>query len=144
MALQQSLREPAPQSRADLTAAARRTGAVLCIAVASNCGATVRAAVAHTAEALSAFERVQWLVVECGSTDDTVAQLDTLRREWPGFAFESLGRLTLASIPITQRLKIGHARCLERLAADPRYRDVVHLVDVELGASLGYPARTPA
>lgn len=136
MALQHTLREPAPPSRADLTDTARRTEAVLCIAVASNCGATVRAAVAHTAEALSAFEHVQWLVVECGSTDDTVAQLETLHREWPGFVFESLGHRALVSIPITQRLKIGRARCLERLAADPRYNDVAHLVDVELGASL--------
>lgn len=112
----------------------RRTGTVLCFAVAADCAATLRDAVERTADALSAFEQVRWLVVECGSSDDTVAQLEALRRERPGFEFETLGRRALASTSSTQRLALGRTRCLERLASDPRLRDVEHLVDVDLGS----------
>jgi hypothetical protein len=122
-----------PHPLAAMPAPARRAGAVLCMAVASDCGASLRAAVARTCDALSAFEQVRWLVVECGSSDDTLAQLHALRSELPGFEFESLGQRALASTLGPQRHSLGRARCLERLANDPSYRDIAHLVDVDLG-----------
>jgi len=136
MTLQFALHAPqsaAPRPPVAAPDTARRSGTVLCFAVASDCAATLRAAVDRTADALSAFERVRWLVVECGSSDDTLAQLEALRRERPGFEFETLGRRALASTSSAQRLAIGRTRCLERLASDPRLSDVEHLVDVDLG-----------
>jgi hypothetical protein len=132
MSLQYSTHAPSAQPIEAGSAMTRRSGTVLCLAVASDCGATLRAAVDRTADALAAFDHVRWLVVECGSSDDTVAQLRALQIERPGFEFESLGQRALASTPGPHRRALGRARCLERLASDPRYRDVAHLVDVDL------------
>jgi hypothetical protein len=133
MSLQHATHAPSAQPIEAGLALTRRAGTVLCIAVASDCGASLRAAVDRTADALSSFDQVRWLVVECGSSDDTVAQLRALQIERPGFEFESLGQRALASTPGPHRSSLGRARCLERLASDPRYRDVAHLVDVDLG-----------
>ena len=68
----------------------RRPEPVLAVGLARNCGGAIGAAVARVSAALAGFEHVQWLVIESDSSDDTVARLEALRREHPGFDFESL------------------------------------------------------
>ena len=100
--------------------------------LARNCGGAIRGAVDRVSAALAGFESVQWLVIESDSSDDTVARLEALRRERPGFDFESLGELR-RTLPLrTERIAHCRNRYLDRLAEDPRYRDVQTLVVADL------------
>jgi hypothetical protein len=111
---------------------ARRPEPVLAVGLARNCGGAIGAAVARVSAALAGFEHVQWLVIESDSSDDTVARLEALRREHPGFDFESLGELRRTKPLRTDRIAHCRNRYLERLAEDPRYRDVQLLVVADL------------
>jgi len=109
-----------------------RHGPVLVVGLARNCGRTVRKAVERISAALTGFERVSWLVIESDSTDDTVAQLASLKRDRERFDFESLGGLQETRPLRTDR--IAHCRnvYLERLASEAIYRDVRFLVVADL------------
>ena len=128
---------PVPPATAATHAAAtasrtRRPGPVLAVGLARNCGGTIRGAVERVSTALAGVERMQWLVIESDSADDTVARLGALRRERPDFDFESLGELR-RTLPLrTERIAHCRNRYLDRLAQDPRYRDVQTLVIADL------------
>ena len=63
------------------------------IGLVRNGAGTVAASVARLAAALPEGLRTHWMVIESDSDDGTVAVLERLTRERPGFAYRSLGRL---------------------------------------------------
>ena len=105
---------------------------MLAVGLARNCGPAIRGAVERVSAPLAGFERVQRLVIESDSADDTVARRQPLRRERPDF--ESLGELR-RTLPLrTDRITRCRNRYLDRLAEAPRYRDVQTLVAADLGS----------
>ena len=105
---------------------------MLAVGLARNCGPAIRGAVECVSAALVGFERVQWLIIESDSSDDTVARLEALRRERPGFDFESLGELRRTKPLRTDRIAHCRNRYMDQLAEDPHYRDVQTLVVADL------------
>lgn len=68
-------------------------GELAVIGLVRNGQATIATAVARLAAALPPGRRVHWMVIESDSSDGTVAALERVAQDHPGFAFRSLGRL---------------------------------------------------
>lgn len=99
---------------------------VLVTGLVRNCALGIRADVDRVRRALQPFGRVQWLLVESDSSDDSLTQLEVLAGENPDFRFISLGTLR-ASRPLrTDRL----AHCRNAYLAE--LRDNALYADVEL------------
>lgn len=100
----------------------------LVVGVVRNCEKHVREDVMRLKDALRACRKVQWLLIESDSDDQTRAELDCLSNCLDEFNFISLGKLS-DEIPLrTARI----ARCrnvyLEQLRTHPRYAAVDYVV----------------
>jgi glycosyltransferase involved in cell wall biosynthesis len=93
---------------------------------------TLRRAVETLAHASSGFARVQFLIVESDSTDDTLAELQRLRNEVTGFQFTSLGSLAEQLPARTERIAACRNRYLEELRHDSQYADVDYVMVADL------------
>jgi glycosyltransferase involved in cell wall biosynthesis len=82
--------------------------------------------------ATAGFERVQVLLVESDSTDDTLAVLAQAAADWPTLRYLSEGSLRERLPQRTAR--IAHCRnvCLDELARNPLYAEVSHVVVADL------------
>jgi hypothetical protein len=98
-----------------------------------NGATTLPTSVARLAAALPEGQRVHWMVVESDSDDDTLAVLERIARERPGFAFRSLGHLAQRHPLRTDRIAQCRNAGLEWLAA-LRANDtpVTHLLMADL------------
>lgn len=103
---------------------AARPSSVLVVGLVRDCARCIRADVDRLRRALQSFGRVQWLLVESDSTDDSLAQLLALAGELPGFRSLSLGALR-TSLPLrTDRLAHCRNAYLAELRDNPLYADV--------------------
>jgi len=87
------------------------------IGLVRNGAGTVAASVARLAAALPEGRRTHWMVIESDSDDGTVAVLERLARERPGFAYRSLGRLAARHPLRTDRIAQCRNAGLEWLEA---------------------------
>jgi hypothetical protein len=98
----------------------------------------VAADVARIGAALRGFARVQWLLIESDSTDETLGALATLAGRIEGFRHLSLGRLVGRLPRRTERLAFCRNTYLEELRTNPRYAgvDLVLIADLDAANSL--------
>jgi hypothetical protein len=108
---------------------------LLVVGLARNCGSTLPGEVQRIRQALPAFRRIHWCVVESDSSDDTLAVLARLEREVPGFRFLSLGALRPALPQRTARIAFCRNAYLEHLRHDRACADVRYVVVADLDGS---------
>ncbi len=106
--------------------------AVVIVGCVRNGATTVRRAVETLARACRGFQRVQFLIVESDSTDGTIAELQHLRNDVPGFQFTSLGSLAEQIPARTERIAACRNRYLDELRHDPQYADVDYVMVADL------------
>lgn len=97
-----------------------------------NGAKTLRRAVETLARATAGFARVQFLIIESDSTDTTLAELESLRRDFPDFAFVSMGALAERVPARTERIATCRNRCLEVLSSEERYASVDYVMAADL------------
>jgi glycosyltransferase involved in cell wall biosynthesis len=106
--------------------------ALVIVGCVRNGAKTVRRAVETLARASAGFARVQFLIIESDSTDQTVAELQRLRNEITGFQFTSLGTLAEQIPARTERIAACRNRYLEELRHDPQYAQVDYVMVADL------------
>jgi glycosyltransferase involved in cell wall biosynthesis len=106
--------------------------ALVIVGCVRNGAKTVRRAVETLARASSGFARVQFLIVESDSTDDTLAELQRLRHEVTGFQFTSLGALAEQIPARTERIAACRNRYLDELHHDAQYANVDYVMVADL------------
>jgi hypothetical protein len=105
---------------------------VLVAGLARNCGSRIRQDVWRLQQSLSGCQNLSWLVIESDSSDDTVAQLDRLSQDLPGFRYLSFGHLR-SQIPL-RTARIAHCRntYLHELRTNPIYQNLSYLIVSDL------------
>lgn len=93
---------------------------------------TLRRSVETLACASAGFARVQFLIVESDSTDQTLAELRRLRREMSTFQFTTLGALAREIPARTERIAACRNRYLDELRHDRQYADVDYVMVADL------------
>ena len=84
--------------------ASKAESSIVVVGTARNCAQWIAGTIADLQEALSGFRRVQWLIVESDSDDDTPAQLQALSRRIGQFEVRHLG-MVRTRLPLrTERL----------------------------------------
>lgn len=104
---------------------------VIC-GVARDCARSIERDIRNLQRAASLFRRVQVLVVESDSSDDTLAILQRLNAKDPSVRFVSLGRLRERHPKRTQRIAMARNACLDELASNPIYASASHVIVVDL------------
>lgn len=104
---------------------------VIC-GVARNCARSIERDIATLQGAASLFKRVQVLVVESDSSDDTVAILGRIAARDAGVRGISLGALRERHPQRTDRIALARNACLDELASNARYATATHFIMVDL------------
>ena len=104
---------------------------VIC-GVARNCARSIERDIRNLQRAASLFRRVQVLVVESDSSDNTLALLQALSARDPAVRCISLGHLRERHPKRTERIAMARNACLDELAANPLYAAASHMVMVDL------------
>jgi glycosyltransferase involved in cell wall biosynthesis len=78
------------------------------------------------------FKKAYCLVIESDSTDNTIGELEQLKRSTPSFDFISLGHLAKKMPKRTERLAFARNRILEELRSNPLYSNVDFIVMADL------------
>lgn len=105
---------------------------LLIVGCVRNGAKTVRRSVETLAHATAGFARVQFLVIESDSTDQTLAELQRLRSELTGFQFTALGALADQIPARTERIAACRNRYLDELRHDRQYADVDYVMVADL------------
>lgn len=108
-----------------------RLDVVIC-GVARNCARSIKRDIRNLQRAASLFRRVQVLVVESDSSDNTLAIMQALSAEDPTVRCVSLGHLRERHPKRTERIAIARNACLDELAANPIYAAASHMIMVDL------------
>ena len=104
---------------------------VIC-GVARNCARSIERDIRTLQRAASLFRRVQVLVVESDSSDNTLTILKTLSERDAGVRCISLGSLRERMPQRTARIATARNACLDELAANPIYAAASHMIMVDL------------
>jgi glycosyltransferase involved in cell wall biosynthesis len=104
---------------------------VIC-GVARNCARSIERDIRNLQRAAPLFRRVQVLVVESDSSDDTLAILQAMRARDPAVRCVSLGQLRERHPKRTERIAMARNACLDELAANPIYATASHMIMVDL------------
>ncbi len=104
---------------------------VIC-GVARNCARSIERDVRTLQRAAKLFRRVQILVVESDSSDNTLAILQTMSAQDPSIRCISLGNLREHHPKRTERIAMARNACLDELAANPIYATASHMIMVDL------------
>lgn len=105
---------------------------LLVVGLARNCRKTLRRDVGILAASARAFARVQFLVIESDSSDDTLEVLADLRARRDDFEFISLGALEPAHPLRTDRIAVCRNRYLDEITHSPRYAAATHVLVADL------------
>ena len=112
--------------------ASKAESSIVVVGTARNCAQWIAGTIANLQEALSGFRRVQWLIVESDSDDDTPAQLQALSRRMGQFEVRHLGMLRTRLPLRTERLAYCRNTYLNELKSPEAYRDVDYVLVVDL------------
>lgn len=104
---------------------------VIC-GVARNCARSIERDIHALQRAATLFKRVQVLVVESDSTDDTLAILQRLHVADSSVRHVSLGHLRERHPKRTERIAMARNACLDELASNPIYASASHMIMVDL------------
>ena len=104
---------------------------VIC-GVARNCARSIERDIGVLLRAAALFARVQLLVVESDSSDDTLALLQSMSARDPAVRCISLGHLREHHPQRTARIAMARNACLDELAASPIYASASHMIMVDL------------
>ena len=97
-----------------------------------NGATTLRRSIDVLTRATADFARVQFLIVESDSSDDTLVQLQALARQSACFEFISLGTLAAGCQSRTERIAICRNRYLDELRSAERYARVDYVMVADL------------
>ncbi|WP_439672260.1 Glycosyltransferase [Cupriavidus necator] len=97
-----------------------------------NCSATIARETARLAHALSPFASVSFLLAESDSTDDSVATLQRLAHERPGFAFVSLGDLRHDHPIRCDRIAVCRNYYQDIIRTSPAYRHIDYIIEADM------------
>ena len=105
---------------------------VLVTGLVRDCGSRLEKDITTICRALSRFKSVHWLVVESDSSDNSVEELEKLRRSVANFRFISLGNLR-EKMPLRAE-RLAHCRnmCLDEIRATAQYREINYIVVADL------------
>ncbi len=104
---------------------------VIC-GVARNCARSIERDIATLQRAATLFARVQMLVVESDSSDDTLAILQRIGQRDASVRSLSLGALRERHPKRTERIAMARNACLDELASNPVYATTSHMIMVDL------------
>ena len=104
---------------------------VIC-GVARNCARSIERDLSTLTRAASLFRRVQMLVVESDSSDNTLALLQAMSARNPHLRCISLGHLRQQHPKRTERIAMARNACLDEVAANPIYATASHMIMVDL------------
>lgn len=105
---------------------------VLICGVVRDCVAHVSKDLTRLRESTAWIPKVQFLVIESDSSDDTLLTLQRMAASWTALQVRSLGRLRDQLPERTDRIARARNTCLELLEGDARYVDVDHLIVADL------------
>jgi hypothetical protein len=105
---------------------------VAVVGVARNCGETLMRDVARLRAGFAAAGELRFLVVESDSSDNTLDQLEHLRRSLNEFTYVSMGSLTNRFPVRTERIAHCRNRYLSELNDHPRFAGVDYVVVADL------------
>ncbi len=115
-----AIRKPAAESHVLVTGPVR------------NCSATIEQETARLAQALSPFASVSFLLAESDSSDDSVAVLERLAQERPGFAFVSLGHLRDKHPVRCDRISVCRNRYVDMVRTSPEYAHIDYVIEADM------------
>ena len=104
---------------------------VIC-GVARNCSRSIERDLRTVKRAACLCRRVQMLVVESDSSDDTLAIMRSLSAKDASVRCVSLGHLRQRHPKRTERIAMARNACLDELAANPIYAPASHMIMVDL------------
>jgi hypothetical protein len=97
---------------------------ILVVGVARNCAQHIREDILSLKQSLVIFVKIQWLIVESDSDDNTVDTLATLSSEIPSFRFISCGKLQDKYLLRTERIAFCRNIYLKEIQENFLYQDV--------------------
>ena len=104
---------------------------VIC-GVARNCARSIERDIRTLQRAAGLFKRVQVLVVESDSSDNTLAILQSMAARDASVRHLGLGNLRERMPQRTARIAAARNACLDELAANPIYAGASHMIMVDL------------
>ena len=104
---------------------------VIC-GVARNCARSIERDIRTLLRAAALFKKVQVLVVESDSSDDTLALVQALGAQNGKVRGIGLGSLRERHPKRTERIALARNACLDELASNPLYAAASHMIMVDL------------
>ena len=101
---------------------------ILIVGTVRNCEDSLKEDVARLREAFGGAEALHWLLIESDSEDRSVAVLEHLKAEMPGFDFISHGALRERMAGRTERLSFCRNSYVQALRERPNYAEITHVV----------------
>lgn len=105
---------------------------ILVTGIARNCGHSIRFEIAKLRDAVSAFKKVFWLVIESDSNDGTVTQLECLAKEIDNFRCLALGNLAEKFPLRTERIAYCRNVYLDEISNNLEYSNLDYVVVADL------------
>jgi hypothetical protein len=102
------------------------------VGVARNCAQYIIEDILNLKQSLVDFKKIQWLIVESDSDDNTVDKLTTLTSEIPSFRFISCGKLQNRYHLRTERIAFCRNIYLKEIQKNCLYQDVDLIVVADL------------
>jgi len=97
-----------------------------------NNALTLASEVGTLFNSVQGFKNAYCLVIESDSTDNTVAELESLKQASPSFDYLNLGTLAKKMPRRTERLAFARNRILEEVRNNPKYASVEYVVMADL------------
>lgn len=106
---------------------------ILIVGTVRNCEDSLKEDVARLREAFGGADALHWLLIESDSDDRSVAVLEQLKAELPGFDFISHGALRERMAGRTERLSFCRNSYVQALRERPHYAGITHVAIADFG-----------
>jgi glycosyltransferase involved in cell wall biosynthesis len=102
------------------------------VGVTRNCEKTVKEEIKRINKALKDAKKINWIIIESDSSDNTVQKLKELQNELKNFYFESLGKLELKFKKRTERISYCRNQYVAKLRESPLYLGTDYVIVADL------------
>jgi hypothetical protein len=109
-----------------------KLSSIVVAGAARNCGKFIATDIERLQIALTGWKKVQFIIIESDSSDDTLEKLEQLKQSIEGFHYISMGELKCQIPKRTERLAFCRNRYLEELKSNEVFQDAEYVLVTDL------------